>query len=218
MNGLFITLEGPEGSGKTTQIKLLNSYLTEIGYNVVQTREPGGTKVGDRIREILLDSQLEDIKPKTELLLYSASRAQHVTEVIKPALKEGKVVLCDRFSDATLAYQGYGRQINKDLIKGVNEVATGGLKPDLTFLLDIEPEVGLVRAKNLAKDSTEVGIGDRIENEDLTFHQQVRAGYLNLAKKEERFEVVDAKQSVDEIFQYLIGKLEERLRIYEDSK
>lgn len=133
MKGLFITLEGPEGAGKSTQIELLNKYFSEQGYEVVQTREPGGTEIGSRIRNILLDSNLDNLEPKTELLLYAASRAQHVNEVIKPALKEGKVIICDRFSDATLAYQGYGRRLDKDLILKLNQMATGGLEPDLTF-------------------------------------------------------------------------------------
>ncbi|SJZ75992.1 dTMP kinase [Selenihalanaerobacter shriftii] len=218
MEGLFITLEGPEGAGKSTQIELLNSYLTKKGYQVVQTREPGGTTVGDRIREILLDNNLNNLEPKTELLLYCASRAQHILEVIKPALLEGKIVLCDRFSDATLAYQGYGRKIDIELIQQINRLSTAGLKPDLTFILDIDSEEGLHRAKGLDKDGFELGIGDRIENEKLEFHKRVRSGYLDLAKMEDRFEVIDANHSVDDIFKVLVQKLEERLVENEDSK
>ncbi|ADL11594.1 dTMP kinase [Acetohalobium arabaticum] len=210
MKGLFITLEGPEGAGKSTQIELLNKYFSEQGYEVVQTREPGGTEIGSRIRNILLDSNLDNLEPKTELLLYAASRAQHVNEVIKPALKEGKVIICDRFSDATLAYQGYGRRLDKDLILKLNQMATGGLEPDLTFLLDIEPEEGLLRTKNEVRD--------RIEREDLSFHQQVRDGYLKLAEKKSRFEVIDGSQSIENIFDNLIETLEERLELNEDSE
>ncbi|KXS45828.1 MAG: dTMP kinase [Candidatus Frackibacter sp. T328-2] len=218
MKGLFITLEGPEGAGKSTQIDLLASYLLKKGYQVVKTREPGGTKVGDRIREVLLDDKLHNLQPKTELMLYSASRVQHVIEVIKPALGEGKVVLCDRFSDATLAYQGCGRQLNMELIKRLNLMSTTGLQPDITFILDIKPEVGLQRARDLAQDNSEKGVGDRIEKEKISFHQRVRNGYLDLAKQEDRFEVIDAHQDVETIFKRLVNRIEKRLISDEDSK
>ncbi|MBM7623943.1 dTMP kinase [Sporohalobacter salinus] len=210
MKGLFITLEGPEGAGKSTQIELLSEYFNECGYKVVTTREPGGTEVGNRIRKILLDSDLDNLESKTELLLYAASRAQHVIEVIKPELKKGKVVICDRFVDATMAYQGFGRKLDKDLIQELNRLATGGLEPDLTFLLDIESEKGLLRTKGKAKD--------RIESEDLFFHQQVRNGYLKLAKEKSRFEVIDGSQDIKSVSASLIKSLEARLEINEDSK
>ncbi|MGM0471062.1 MAG: dTMP kinase [Bacillota bacterium] len=215
MKGLLITVEGPEGAGKTTQLKLLASDLEELGYEVLSTREPGGTKVGDRIRSILLDSQLSNLEAKTELLLYAASRAQHVTEVIKPALKAGKVVLCDRFIDATMAYQGYGRKLDQGLIKQLNEIATAGLEPDLTLLLDIVPEVGLRRAKKSSQElDGSLVAGDRIEQEKLNFHQQVREGYLELAARfNERFVVIDANDDQEEVHRQLIATVKGRLDV-----
>lgn len=173
--GIFITFEGPEGSGKTTQIELLRQYLSKKGKSVLVTREPGGEKIAEKIRHLLLSPKYSPM-PLTELFLYSASRIQHVENVIMPALKKGKIVLCDRFSDATMAYQGYGRGISKELIKKINKFASKGLKPRLTILMDIEPGLGLKRARNI----------DRMEAESLAFHRKVRQGYLALAKKEPR--------------------------------
>ncbi|OGQ34385.1 MAG: dTMP kinase [Deltaproteobacteria bacterium RIFCSPHIGHO2_12_FULL_43_9] len=205
MKGLFITLEGVEGCGKSTQIRLLSRFLTEKGIAHVVTREPGGTEIGDKVRKILLDVSNLRMEPLTELLLYAASRAQHVLEVIRPAILGGKIVLCDRFFDSTLAYQGHARGIDPELVKRSIEIATDGLKPDLTFLLDIPAEVGIERA-------TKKGV-DRLEGEDLVFHKRVRQGFLGLAKNEpHRILVVDATCGVDELQTKLRHILEEKLR------
>lgn len=205
MKGLFVTLEGVEGCGKSTQLKLLSKYLVEKGIDHVVTREPGGTEIGDKIRKILLDVSNSNMEPLTELLLYAASRAQHVLEIIEPALKSGRVVLCDRFYDSTIAYQGHARGIEPELVNRSILIATAGRKPDLTFLLDIPAEVGIERA-------TKKGI-DRLEKEDLIFHKRVRQGFLKLAKEEpHRILVVDATCSVDELHMKLKHVLEEKLK------
>lgn len=205
MKGLFITLEGVEGCGKSTQIKLLSKFLLEKGIEHVVAREPGGTEIGDKIRKILLDVSNANMEPLTELLLYAASRAQHVLEIIEPALKSGKVVLCDRFYDSTHAYQGHARGIDSELVDRSILIATGGLKPELTFLLDIPAEVGIERA-------TKKGI-DRLEGEKLVFHKKVRQGFLKLAKEEpHRILVVDAMCGVDELQIKLRHVLEEKLK------
>ena len=174
---MFITFEGTEGSGKTTQINHLANKLSEAGYSVQNTREPGGSNVGNQIREILLNPVNEGLSATSELLLYAASRAQHVREVIVPALKNGKIVISDRFSDATVAYQGYGRNLDLVLINHLNQIATGGLVPDLTFLLYLPIEIGLQRAST-SRDEL-----DRIERENLEFHERVQNGYLAIAKE-----------------------------------
>jgi dTMP kinase len=182
--GLFITLEGPEGAGKTTQLKLLSKFLEEQGHDHVFTRDPGGTAIGKPIRRILLNSETP-VHPVTELLLYEADRAQNVSEIILPNLAEGKIVFCDRYIDSTLAYQGYGRNIDLKLIEMINDIATQGLRPDLTILFDIESSAGLSRLHPSGHD--------RLEREALEFHQKVRAGYLELAKQEpSRWRVIDA--------------------------
>ena len=207
---MFITFEGPEGSGKTTQVKRLAEFLRERKRDVVATKEPGGTPLADRIRAILLhpDSAMD---PLTELLLYAASRRQHVIEVIRPALERGAVVLCDRFTDATLAYQGFGRLLDLDRLRGLNDWVTGGLHPDLTIVYDVEEEAGLKRAhaRIAATDNSEA----RFEAEDIRFHRRVREGYLSLAVAEpQRFVVVDASRPIDEVFERSRAVIEERLR------
>jgi dTMP kinase len=206
---MFITFEGPEGSGKTTQVRRLADALRG-SRNIVATKEPGGTPVADRIRAILLhpDSAMD---PLTELLLYAASRHQHVIEVIRPALDRGAVVLCDRFTDATLAYQGFGRLLDLDRLRALNDWVTGGLRPDLTILYDIDEHVGLKRAhaRIAATDNSEA----RFEAEDIRFHRRVREGYLSLAVAEpKRFVVVDAGGSIDDVFERTRSIIEERLR------
>lgn len=182
--GTFITLEGPEGAGKTTQLKLLSKFLQEEGIDHVITRDPGGTALGKPIRRILLHAE-ESVCSLAELLLYEADRAQNVAEIILPALKEGKVVFCDRYTDSTLAYQGYGRSLDLDLIRGLNEVATQGLRPEMTILFDIESADGLSRLHPSGHD--------RLEREAIAFHLKVRQGYLELAGEEpERWRKVDA--------------------------
>jgi dTMP kinase len=196
---LFITFEGIEGCGKTTQVERLVKRLDREGVQFVRTFEPGGTEVGDTIRRLLLDSRHKSITPLTEIILYIADRAQHVEEIIKPALYEGKWVICDRFFDATVAYQGSGRGQDMELIKVLNERVTQGIRPDITFLLDCPAETGLQRAmrrnKALFRDNQ-----DRFEREDMDFHRSVRKGYLDLAQSDKkRFKTIDASLDEDEV-------------------
>jgi dTMP kinase len=194
----FITFEGIEGCGKTTQLRLLARRLEAAGHAVTVTREPGGCPVADQIRNILLDAENHAITPLTELLLYAAARSQHMSEVVTPALEAGGIVLCDRFTDATIAYQGYGRQLDLAAIDKLNQLATGGMRPDLTVLLDCPTETGLKRAIsriNSASGARE----ERFELESLQFHQRVRDGYLRLAQQEpERFVIIDAAAGIPE--------------------
>ncbi len=191
---MFITFEGPEGSGKTSQIVLLAEYLREQGYDVIQTREPGGTSIGDQIRDVLHDVNNREMESVTELLLYSASRAQLVRELVQPALVVGKIILCDRYADSTIAYQGYGRGLDLQELFMLTQFATGGLKPHLTLLLDIDVERGLAR-RQIGGDEM-----NRLDLEAISFHQKVRNGYHTLAEAEpERWVTVDADRSVAEI-------------------
>jgi dTMP kinase len=195
---MFITLEGPEGSGKSTQLPLLAAFLEEAGYSVVITREPGGTSIGDQIRDCLHDVTNTDMKPPTEFLLYSASRAQLVREVIQPALAEGKIVICDRYADSSIAYQGYGRNLDLGVLQTITDFATDGLKPDLTFLLDIDVEEGLSRRISGAEEM------NRLDLETVAFHKRVRSGYHQLAALDtHRWVLIDAAQSPKEIQQKL---------------
>lgn len=190
---MFITFEGPEGGGKTTQIRLLAAVLTARGRDVVLTREPGGTSIGDAVRQILLDPGNTAMTPRAETLLFNAARAQLVEEVIRPALAAGKIVLCDRFADSTLAYQGYGHGQALGALGQLVDYATGGLKPDYTILLDIEPVEGLRRKRTDGGEEW-----NRIEEHDLAFHQTVREGYLALARAEPaRWRRIDATQDVE---------------------
>ncbi len=186
--GVFIAFEGPEGAGKSTQLRHLQRRLQRAGLEPVVTKEPGGTLLGERIRELVLLEPDLDITPLSEFLLYSASRAQLVQDVIKPSLAEGKLVLCDRFAGASVAYQGYGRGLPLDFINPVTAQTTGGLEPDLTLLFDLEPEVGLAR---VAKR----GQKDRLEGADLTFHQRVREGFLAQAETNPTWKTFDASLS-----------------------
>ncbi|MGH7369986.1 MAG: dTMP kinase [Candidatus Methylomirabilaceae bacterium] len=198
MRGLFITFEGGEGSGKTTQLRLLARRLRAIPGEVIETRDPGGTTIGKEIRTLLLSRESAPMSEAAELFLYEASRAQLVREVIGPALARGAMVLSDRFTDSTLAYQGYGRGLDLDLIKRLNQLSAAGLRPDLTLLLDIDPSVGLDRFARIT--GTEAASRDRIEQEPLGFHQRTRGGYLALARQEpERIRVIDARLSMGEI-------------------
>lgn len=204
MKGKFITFEGIEGCGKTTQIEKFAEFLKSKGSEIVLTREPGGTDIGDQIREILLNPKNTIMSPITELLLYAAARAQHVAEKVKPALEKGQIVLSDRYADATTAYQGAARNISPEVLKELHKIATGGLKPDYTFLLDLPAEVGLARALNRNKKEN---IEDRFENEKIDFHEKVREGYLKIAKEEpERFIVIDASGSIDNTFEQILSK------------
>ena len=202
-NGFFITLEGVEGAGKTTQIHLLAEAL---GENVIVTREPGGTQISEQIREIFLTAA--EISAQTELMLIAASRAQHVSELILPALKDGKTVICDRFSDATIAYQGYRKGIDLNRIEQVNSIATQGLKPDVTFLLDLLPHVGLNRKRESDEPLT------RLELETITSHEKVRKGYLALAKSEsERVMIINAQLGIDEVSKILVSETKRRMQM-----
>jgi dTMP kinase len=197
--GLFITFEGIEGCGKTTQIKRLAKRLRAHGIPFVTTLEPGGTEMGKGIRRILLDSRNKNLTPLAELVLYAADRAQHVEEVIKPALGQGKWVICDRFADATVVYQGSARGQDMRLVRLLNETVTQGVWPDLTFVLDCPVEKGLERAVSRNKAQLEEGL-DRFENENMAFHRAVRKAYLDLARKErKRFVVIDASAGKDEV-------------------
>jgi dTMP kinase len=213
MKGTFITFEGIEGSGKSTQIALLANYLTARGVRHVLTREPGGTLIGDQVRKILLDPANRSLDPAAELLLYAASRAQHLREIIMPALADGTNVLCDRFSDATLAYQGYGRGLDIEMIRSLDRIVTAGMRPDLTLLFDIEAVSGIARARG-RNNSRGLEAEARFENEELAFHERVRQGYLTLVAQEpERIRVVDASSS-PEVIQAKVRKIvDERLRI-----
>ena len=202
---MFITFEGIEGSGKTTQIKILDDILKLRGFDTVLTREPGGTVIGDQIRKILLDSENTAMVPLCELFLYAAARAQHASIIIEPALNAKKIVLCDRFTDATTAYQGFGRGFPLELINTINSLAVRKLKPHLTFLMDCPPEIGLRRAREritlLEKTSSE----DRFENEALAFHEKVREGYLTIARAEpERVIIIDVNQDVEAVHQEIV--------------
>lgn len=205
---MFITFEGPEGSGKTSQIVLLAAYLREQGYEVVQTREPGGTSIGDQIRAVLHDVDNGEMQSVTELLLYSASRAQLVRELVQPALDGGKIILCDRYADSTIAYQGYGRGLDLDELHMLTKFATGGLKPHLTVLLDIDVERGLARRQVNGEEM------NRLDLEAVSFHQKVRSGYHSLVEAEpERWVVVDADRSVDVVQKDLRKIVVEKLTI-----
>ncbi len=199
--GIFITLEGIEGSGKTTQAAMLEDLLTKRGFDVAVTREPGGSPIAEKIRRILLDPSNKKMVPLAELFLYEASRTQHVAEIIRPALEAGKCVICDRFFDASTAYQGNARGIDTRAVTDLNLLATGGIKPDLTLVLDLPVNVGLRRlGKNL----------DRLESEGIEFHERVRQGYLEIARSDqERIKVVDASGTIDDTFlkvKEIVGK------------
>ncbi|MCX5800266.1 MAG: dTMP kinase [Candidatus Eisenbacteria bacterium] len=205
MAGLFVTLEGIEGCGKTTQAELLKLNLEKEGHRVVFTREPGGTRVGERIREILLDNRMKGMEPLTELFLYLASRAQHVRELIRPALDEGAIVVCDRFSDASVAYQGGGRRIGTSRVLALNDAATSGLVPDYTVLLDLPVELGLDRMSARVGGK---GRQDRIEREELEFHVRVRDAYLALAQESSgRIEVFDGMRDREELAHEILGRI-----------
>ena len=197
---MFITLEGIEGCGKTTQIKHLTAFFKERGQPCVVTREPGGTDIGREIRSILLAPSSKGIVPKAELLLYIADRAQHIERLVKPCLSDNKVVLCDRYFDATVVYQGYARGIDTGFIRELHRLILEDFKPDITLLLDLEPRVGLARAWKELNSGNRSGNESRFEEEDLSFHEKVRAGYLELARQEpERFRIIDAANSESQV-------------------
>lgn len=188
---MFITLEGPEGSGKSSQLPLLAEFLRARGHDVICTREPGGTKIGDQIREVLVRMDNVELHPRTEILLFLSARAQLVEELVLPSLADGKIVICDRYGDSTLAYQGYGHGLDLEKLRMMLQFATNGLKPDLTILLDVDVLVGLKRKK--AKDEW-----NRLDAYEISFHERVREGYHQLAAQDpKRWRIVDASQSAE---------------------
>jgi dTMP kinase len=209
--GYFVTLEGADGSGKSTQARLLAESLKNLNYSVILTREPGGTPLAEEIRRVILTPSTEPLEPLTEILLYAASRAQHVNQLIKPALAEGKIVICERFVDSSMAYQGYGLGWDLKLVSEINQRAVGNLQPDLTFLLDVETERSINRMSNRS-DANKIKI-DRIESRDFTFHDKVRQGYLELAKVNSRVVIIKATQkTIKEVQAEMIHILEAKLQ------
>lgn len=193
MTGLFITFEGPDGAGKTTQVNAFVNKLRTMGHTVLQTREPGGTVISDKIRGLILDPEHTEMADTTEVLLYAASRAQHVRETILPALEKGKIVVCDRFVEASIAYQGYGLGINLEEVRAINQFATGGLVPDRTYLLDLPVAIGRERLQ------VRTGL-DRIEQKGAEYHERVRAGFREIAcQHPQRIRVIDASKPVEEV-------------------
>ncbi len=202
---MFITFEGIEGCGKSTQARLLYEWFLDNGYQTILTREPGGTEAAEEIRQLLLREREETVPPFSELCLYIAARGFHVKNLILPSLRKGIIVICDRFSDSTLAYQGFGRGLPRKLIEEMNKLSTENLKPDLTFLLDISVEEAFKRLKGKIKD--------RLEKEPVDFHERVRKGFLSIAAQEsERVKVIDGKKSIEEVFSEIKKIVIERLR------
>jgi dTMP kinase len=203
MPGLFITFEGIDLCGKSTQAQLLVTSLRERKIEVVLSREPGGPPISEKIRQILLSREHGAMKPLTELLLYEAGRAQHTGELIRPSLEAGRCVVLDRYSDASTAYQGWGRQLGADLVKRLNELATGGLRPDITLLLDLPPEEAARRAAGKNWQA------DRLEGEAIEFHRRVREGYRQLATEEpDRVKLIDGRRSIDDIHNQILALIE----------
>ena len=204
MKGKFITVEGCEGVGKSTLLSGLKKYLSERGIDAVFTREPGGTEVAEKIREVILDASNSAMTDKAELLLYASARAQHTEEKILPAVREGKLVICDRYSDSTLAYQGYARGIDKALIRSLNSVAECGVKIDATLFLDLDPEKGFLRKGGADKS-------DRLEKETRAFHKRVYGGFKEIATLEpDRVVSIDASKSAEEVLSSVIEELAKR--------
>lgn len=207
MQGKFITFEGIDGCGKSTQLALASKILAEKGYDVVVTREPGGTSISEKIREILLSPSNSEMVNECEILLYCAARAQHVREKIIPAVNSGKIVLCDRFQEATFGYQGYGRGIPLDILRTVNAYATGGLNPDLTFIFDLSVEMSVSRMAKINKAK------DRLEQNGTDFFQRIRDGFLNQAKiSPERIKLINAEQSIEQISAEVINLIQNHMK------
>jgi dTMP kinase len=204
MRGYFITFEGPDGAGKTTQIDLLSKYLLDKGLNVVVTREPGGTPISEAIRGIILDTNHSEMDPVTEMYLYAASRAQHVSQLIAPALRQGKIVLCDRFVDSSIAYQGAGRGLGMKMVEEINSAALQGVMPDITLFFDIDPEKGLTRGRNRDRRA------DRLELEGIGFHRDVYEAFCRLCHMyPERFRRINADGDIMEIHSQIINLIEQ---------
>ena len=209
---LFITFEGPDGSGKTTQVKRLAEHLRARGYDVLAVREPGGTPIGEQIRDVLHSLANREMQPRAEILLYCASRAQVVGQVIRPHLQSGGVVICDRYADSTLAYQGYGRQLDLPTLRTILDFATGELRPDITFYLDLDVEEGLKRRK------TSGGEWNRMDDLEVEFHRRVRAGYLEMvAQQPARWVVVNAARDAETIAEEIREMVERRLGVIREG-
>jgi dTMP kinase len=206
MKGKLIVIEGPDGSGKSTQIDIMRKYLEDKGFDVVETREPGGTKIGEKIRDIILDTENTEMDPVCEALLYAASRAQHVSEVIKPEIEKGKIVICTRYIYSSLVYQGIGRGLGVDMVSAINTAAIQGMMPDLTLLFDIDPVVGIKRKISDGK-------ADRLELEDIKFHKKVYNGYKEIASLYKDIKVIDASRSIDEIQKSVLEIIDKTLDI-----
>ncbi len=207
---LFITFEGPEGSGKSTQAQRLKETLEDRDYSVLLTREPGGTPIGNAIREILLDPNFSDMEPLTELFLYEANRNQHVNQVIRPALEQNKIVLSDRYLDASLVYQGVARNLGLKLVESLNELATESLEPDLTFVLDVDTKNGLKEARGADDNYNQEG--DRIEQESKGFHEMIRQAYRELTEQQpERCKLISRTGNIDEVHQKILEYTEVQL-------
>ena len=206
---MFISFEGIEGCGKTTQVELLTKFLSDRGVHYVVTREPGGTRLGNLIRQMLLDPAHTEMEPLTELFLYAADRAQHIAQVIRPALESHQWLICDRFADATTVYQGYGRDQDLVFIQQLNEMATQGIWPRLSLLLDCPVEIGLDRARQRVLQTSQEGREDRFEQQDLAFHQKVREGYLKIASQNpHRFRVLDGTLKREQLHQEIVALLQ----------
>ena len=204
---MFITLEGPEGSGKTTAIQKAVDTLTHMGYEIIRTREPGGTEIAEQIRDVILDKANTSMDPRTEALLYAASRRQHLVEKVWPALKEGKIVICDRYLDSSLAYQGGARGLGIENVLNINLFATENTWPDLTLLFDIDPSIGLSRINKNADREV-----NRLDLEKLEFHKKVRQTFLDLAARfPERYVIIDASKSIDEVAKDTLDAIFERI-------
>ncbi len=207
--GLFITIEGPEGAGKTTIIQMLAIQLEQYGYNVVQTREPGGIDIAEQIRHVILARENTAMDPRTEALLYAAARRQHLVEKVKPALEQGAIIICDRFIDSSLAYQGFARGLGVDEVFSINQFAIEDMMPVLTLYFDIEPELGLRRINQ--HKGREV---NRLDLETIDFHQRVREGYLQLVERfSDRIQVVDASKPVDEVYSAALTQIKAILHV-----
>ncbi len=211
---MFISFEGIEGSGKTTNLSHAVRFLQDKGHDCVITREPGGTRIGEKIRAILLDPSSKEMDPLTELLLYTADRSQHINEVISPLLSAGKTVVCDRYYDATVVYQGYARGLDTELIHRLHRLLFENLKPDFTLLLDLPPEIGLSRAWKQIDEGDRDRVETRFEEETLSFHKKVRSGYLEMARLEpERYRIIDASKEPDQVRKEIARTLSEEIDV-----
>ncbi len=214
MKGKFITFEGPEGGGKTTQIRLLEEYLRKKDIPHISTREPGGPPISEQIRKTLLNPDHHGMTARTELLLMLASRAQHTEQVLLPALDAGKIVLCDRYNDSTMAYQSFGRGFDFEITREMCVFASRNLMPDRTFLLDIGPVIGIERSSAVHKETSPKGLTDRLESEEIEFHRRVREGFLELARRyPERMVVLDGRRPVEELQQEIITEIEKLIEV-----